>query len=223
MTCETVGVTVTAQVLLGVTAVAAIVDWLAVGTRNRRLEYVAKPLTLAGLVAVACTLDPSAGDVRAAFVVALVLSLIGDVFLMLPGDRWFVPGLAAFLGAHVAYVVGFSLDPGSGAALLVGALIVLAVMVPTGVRLVRAVRRTAAPLVGPVSAYVVVIAAMVACATAWGNGWAIAGAWLFAASDTGIGESRFVRPQWSDARGARLAIIVLYHLGQAGLVLSLVR
>ena len=108
--------TVTAQVLLGVTAVAAIVDWLAVGTRNRRLEYVAKPLTLAGLVAVACTLDPAAGDVRAAFVTALVLSLIGDVFLMLPGDRWFVPGLAAFLGAHVAYVVGFSLAPGSGAA-----------------------------------------------------------------------------------------------------------
>ena len=99
----------------------------------------------------------------------------------------------------------------------------LAVMVPTGVRLVRAVRRTAPALVGPVSAYVAVIAVMVACATAWGDGWAVAGAWLFAASDTAIGESRFVRPHWSDARGARLAIIVLYHLGQAGLVLSLVR
>jgi len=214
-------VTVTVGVLLGVTAVAAVVDWTAVGTRNRRLEYWAKPATLVVLVAVALALDPASSAVRAAFVVALVLSLVGDVFLMLPGSRWFVPGLAAFLAAHVAYVVGFSLDPGSGTALLVGVLVVLAVMVPVGVRLVRAVHRSAPPLVGPVTAYVVVIAAMVACATGWGNGWAVAGAWLFATSDTGIGESRFVRPQWSDAPPARLAIIVTYHLGQAGLVLSL--
>jgi uncharacterized membrane protein YhhN len=214
-------VTDAAWLLLALTAAAALVDWVAVAARRVRIEYAAKPLTIAGLVAVALALDPVHTDMRVAFVVALVLSLAGDVFLMLPGERWFVPGLASFLLAHVAYVVGFVLGPGTGSELLVGALIAVAVTVPMGVRLVRAVRRTAAALVTPVTAYVVVIASMVACATGWGNPWAVAGAWLFFVSDALIGETRFVHPNWSGSRRARVAIIVTYHLGQAGLVLSL--
>ena len=35
-------------------------------------------------------------------VLALVLSLAGDVFLMLHGP--FIPGLVRFLGAHLAYI-----------------------------------------------------------------------------------------------------------------------
>ncbi len=211
----------TAWVLLGLTAVAAIVDWIAVGTGRRRVEYVAKPLATAGLVGVALTLDPVHADMRAAFVVALVLSLAGDVFLMLPSDR-FVPGLASFFLAHVAYVVGFALGPGTTDELAVGAAITLVVAIPLGARLLRAVRRARASLVGPVAAYVTVIAVMVACATGWGNGWAVMGAWLFFASDALIGETRFVRPSLGASPRARLAIIVTYHLGQAGLVLSLV-
>ncbi|MFM8304155.1 MAG: lysoplasmalogenase [Actinomycetota bacterium] len=209
-----------AGVLLGVTAVIAVVDWVAVATHRRLLEYVAKPLTTVGLLAVAMTVDPVHADVRAAFAVALVLSLAGDVFLMLPGDRWFVPGLASFLLAHLAYVAGFALGPGSGAELLIGVLVVLVVSVPMGVRLIRAVRRTRPELTVPVAAYVLVIAAMVASATGWGNAWAVAGAWLFFVSDALIGETRFVRPEVP--RWGPLAVIVTYHLAQAGLVVSLV-
>ena len=208
--------------LLGLTAVAALVDWFAVGTGRRRLEYVAKPLTTAGLVGVALAVDPVHPDMRVAFVVALVLSLAGDVFLMLPGDTYFVPGLGSFLLAHLAYVVGFVIGPGTGAELAVGALITLVVAVPLGVRLLRAVRRTRPALAGPVAAYVTVIAVMVACATGWGNAFAVVGAWLFFASVALIGETRFVRPDQEDVRWGRLAVIVTYHLGQAGLVLSLV-
>ena len=96
------------------------------------------------------------------------------------------------------------------------------VAVPLGVRLLRAVRRTRPALAGPVAAYVTVIAVMVACATGWGNAFAVVGAWLFFASDALIGETRFVRPDQEDVRWGRLAVIVTYHLGQAGLVLSLV-
>lgn len=219
--CQTAGVTATTWTLLALTGVVAVVDWVAVGTRRKHLEYVAKPLTTAGLVAVALALDAVDPDVRAAFVVALVLSLAGDVFLMLPAARWFVTGLAAFLLAHVAYVVGFSLGSGDGSELLVGVAIALVVAVPMGVRLVRAVRRAQPALAGPVVAYVVVITAMVACATGWGNAWAVVGAWLFFVSDALIGETRFVHPEWSDRRWARVAIIVTYHVGQTGLVLSL--
>ena len=44
-----------------------------------------------------------------AFVVALVFSLAGDVFLMLPDeDRWFAFGLGSFLLGHIAFVVMFA-------------------------------------------------------------------------------------------------------------------
>ena len=210
--------TTAAWIVLVATAIAAGADWVAVATGRRMLEYVAKPAATAGLVGLALTLVPADGAVRAAFVVALVLSLVGDVFLMLPSDR-FVPGLVAFLGAHVAYVVGFVLGRGSGGALLVGALITVAVAAPVGWRLLPAVRRSAPDLTVPVAVYMTVIAAMVACATAWGNAWAVAGAWLFFVSDALIAETRFGAPRsWG-----RTAVIVTYHLGQLGLVLSLVR
>ncbi len=38
---------------------------------------------------------------------ALVASLAGDVFLMLPGGQWFIPGLASFLVAHLFYIALF--------------------------------------------------------------------------------------------------------------------
>jgi uncharacterized membrane protein YhhN len=86
-------------------------------------------------------------------------------------------------------------------------------------RFVRALaRRGESQMIVPVLAYFGAIAAMVASAIAGGNAWAIAGAGLFLASDSLIGETRFVAPRpWGP-----LVIIVTYHLAQAGLVASLV-
>jgi uncharacterized membrane protein YhhN len=210
-------VTGPAWILLGVAAVAAVTDWVAVARGIRRVEYVVKPMTLAALVGVALALDPASVSMRLAFVVALLFSLAGDVFLMLPRER-FVAGLVAFLCAHLSYVIGFATVPGSARRLVVGATITTIVAVPLGVRLVRAVRRTMPALVAPVTAYVGVISTMVAVATGWAAAVAVAGAWSFYASDALIGETRFVRPV---AHGA-LAVIVTYHVGQAALVVSLV-
>ena len=209
--------TTAAWAILACAAVVAIVDWIAVARGWTRVEYAAKPLTMVALIGVALTIDPAYSDMRAAFVIALACSLVGDVFLMLPTDR-FVAGLAAFLAAHLAYTAGFLLGPGSVGGLAIGALITAAVAIPFGVHVVRAVRRSAPAVVTPVVAYVVVISVMVAAATGLGNPWAIVGAWLFFASDALIGETRFVRP----IPAGRLAIIVTYHLGQALLVVSLV-
>ena len=63
-----------------------------------------------------------------------------------------------------------------------------------------------------------VIAAMVTCAVASGNVLAAAGAVLFMASDALIAETRFV----GNRNWAPVVIMVTYHLGQAGLTLSLV-
>src|SRR5207249_662545 len=115
--------------------------------------------------------------------VALVLSMLGDVFLMLPRDL-FVAGLTSFLLAHLAYVVGFRVHGGSAGAWAVAALGVLAVDAVVGRPVLAAVRRRHPDLMIPLIAW-----------------------------------NRFVRSQpWMP-----LAIIVTYHLGQTGLVLSLAR
>ena len=207
-----------AWTLLVVAAVLAAGDWLAVARGNKRLEYVCKPGALVALIGVALALDPAHGDVRAWFVLALALSLAGDIFLMLPSDR-FVAGLAAFLLAHVAYVIGLTRHGGSAGALVVAAVPVVIVAGLLGARFLRAARAEGHDeLVGPLVAYMAVIAAMVTCALASGNVLAAVGAALFMASDALIAETRFVGPR----PGAPVAIMVLYHLGQAGLTLSLV-
>ena len=210
--------TTAAWVLLAVAGIFAVGDWIAVSRGATRLEYLCKPGATAALVGVAATLDPAIADRRTWFVVALVLSLAGDVFLMLPRDR-FVPGLASFLLAHVAYTVGFAVDSGSLGEYALGTAIVAVVTVPLATRFVRAlVRGGHRDLVVPVVVYIGAIGAMVASAIASGNAWAIAGAVVFMISDSLIAETRFVAPRpWG-----RVAIMVTYHLGQAGLVLSLV-
>jgi uncharacterized membrane protein YhhN len=212
-------VTAAAWAFLTVAGVLAIGDWVAVSRSSTPLEYVCKPGTMAALVAVAVVLDPSNGATRAWFVVALVLSLLGDIFLMLPSDR-FVAGLASFLLAHVAYVGGLTRDGGSVGAVVIAAIPVVVVAALLGARFLRAaLPRSDRELVGPLVAYMAVIAAMVSCALASGNVLAAVGAVLFMASDATIAETRFVRPR----RWGPLFIIVTYHLGQAGLTLSLVR
>ena len=173
---------------------------------------------MAALIGVALTLDPTHAGRRDWFVVALALSMLGDVFLMVPRDL-FVAGLASFLLAHIAYVVGFRVDGSSAAAWAEATVAVLVVDVVLARPVLSAVRRRHGELLAPVAAYMVVISAMVAAAVATGIGLAIAGAVLFFASDTLIAWNRFVRSRpWMP-----LAIIVTYHLGQAGLALSLAR
>lgn len=205
-----------AWALLVAAGAAAAGDWLAVARRWKALEYACKPAAMALLVGVAVALDPAVPARRWWFVAAGMLSLTGDVFLMLPADR-FVAGLASFLAAHVAYIVGLRVGGGSGLA-LAGAAVAVALVAGVLARpILRAVRAGQPGLAAPVAAYMVVISAMVAAALASGVVLAAAGAVLFLASDTLIAWERFVAPR----RWHRLAIIVTYHLGQAGLVLSL--
>lgn len=205
--------------LLVLTLIVAAVDWWAVTVGNRTAEYVAKPLTMVVLIGLALALHPTSDAQRWWFVAALVLSLAGDVFLMLPSDR-FVAGLASFLLAHVAYVVGFLIvSPGSPAPIVTTAL-VLVVSAVLWNRLRNGMRSSGqSAFLVPVTAYVVVIAAMVASALASGNAVAMIGAVLFMISDSIIGETRFV----GSRRHERIAIMSTYHLGQILLVLSLVR
>jgi uncharacterized membrane protein YhhN len=210
-------VTTAAFLLLAVTLAWAVGDWLAVHHGNTRLEYVCKPATMVALAGVAVSLDPRDPVARAWFVVALVLSLAGDVFLMLPGDL-FLPGLASFLLAHIAYAVGLAVDGVHPGSLAVGVVVVAAAFGLVGLRLLAGVRAREPALAGPVAGYMAVISLMVVCAIGTRHTLAIVGAALFYASDALIGWNRFVRP----VAGGDTTIMVTYHLGQILLVLSLI-
>jgi uncharacterized membrane protein YhhN len=173
---------------------------------------------MVALVVVALAIEPTHENARWAVVAALVLSMAGDVFLMLPSDR-FIAGVGSFFLAHVAYIVGFRMIGGSTSALIVGAALVAVFASTVGRRIVLAVRAAEPALAAPVSAYVAVISVMVATAIATRNVLASVGAIVFMSSDTLIAWNRFVQPlSW-----APVTIMVTYHLAQTALVLSLLR
>ena len=199
-----------------VAAAAAVVDWIAVAAGRKPLEYAAKPATLLALIAAALAVEGAEPARQAWFVGALICSLAGDVFLMLPSDR-FVAGLASFLLGHLAYIAGFWVaDPG-GWPLAAGIVVVVVAAATLGGRILAGVRHRDHRLVGPVLAYMAVLSAMVALGIGSRIPLAAAGALLFYASDALIAWTRFVRP----APKGPLAIIVTYHLAQAALVASL--
>ena len=209
--------TAAAGVLLALTLVSASIDWLAVHHGHQAMRYLFKPLTLVLLTAAALALDPDDPTVRTWFVVGLVMSLAGDIFLMLPGDL-FVPGLGSFLLAHVAYAVGLTLSGLEPVGVVVGLVVVAVAFALVGARIVAGVRRTEPALGPPVLAYMGVISAMVVAAVGTGRLLPIAGAALFYASDALIGWNRFVERH----PDGDTAVMVTYHLAQILLVLSLI-
>ena len=70
--------------------------------------YVFKPLATALLLLLVATSFPSSRG-AAAILAGLFFSLLGDVFLMLPSDR-FRSGLLSFLLAHACYLFAFTRD-----------------------------------------------------------------------------------------------------------------
>jgi uncharacterized membrane protein YhhN len=205
----------------------AAVDWVAVARRQKTLEYVAKPATMVILLAGTFALMQGPHDAYHAwcFVAGLALSLVGDVFLMLPDDGTFVFGLAAFLLAQVAYAAGLTPTPPP---LL--ALAVLVITATVGLLLFRTLAtglrhsgHTA--LLVPVSLYAAVLCLMLtaAWATLFRPEWTpvrrllvVIGASLFFASDAMLAWDRFVKR----SRPLHVAVIITYHLGQLGLAAS---
>lgn len=180
-------------------AVAAAIAGAMLGGNALWLHYIGKPLaTLLLCWQVAHTGQPVSPGYRLAVAIGMVLSLVGDVCLMLPGDL-FVPGLVAFLLAHIAYIVAFA--PGSGGKARAAAFALVAVV--AAANLFGLLPRVDAALKIPVVAYTVVLAAMAAfaLARAWtptmasalprSARWAAIGAVLFMTSDSLLAWDRF--------------------------------
>ncbi|MDO9134440.1 lysoplasmalogenase family protein [Hydrogenophaga sp.] len=163
------------------------------------LHRVFKPLTMLVAMAVVLGHVRGWGDLQRSgglLLGALALSLAGDAFLMFPG--YFIPGLVAFLLAHLAYIAlfrqgvpWFSSRRALAATLGVGVAMYTFLWqggLPTALR-------------APVAAYVLVIALMAAQAvgraTVQRNAAAVGvavGAVFFMLSDTLLAINKFVSP-----------------------------
>jgi uncharacterized membrane protein YhhN len=193
------------------------------------LVFIFKPLTTTLILVTALRRTAPAGAIvgapvwRRGVVIGLLLSLVGDIALLWPREG-FLPGLVAFLLAHVAYIVAFSRSTRlatRAAPFVIYGLISAAILaalwagLPTPLRL-------------PVLAYVAALATMAAQAA--GVAWfrrasidAIAarntavGAGLFVVSDALLAIDRFATPlAWAGP-----AILVTYWAAQALIATSL--
>jgi len=169
--------------------------------RDRRGVYLFKPLTtVLIIVATLWLFAPAMRRYQEIVLLGLALSLAGDVFLMLPGNR-FIFGLGSFLLAQLAYVWAFSLGVGFDAAQLVW----LAPFAFFGLMVLVYLWRGLpdAALKGAVVVYVLVIVAMAWRAAVRAQSpvvpnlsavTALAGACLFLASDSILAIDRFRHP-----------------------------
>jgi uncharacterized membrane protein YhhN len=122
----------------------------------------------------------------------LLLSAAGDVILDIDRTGLFVPGLAAFLLAHVLYIAAFLRERAFSPA-RIAPLVLLAIY--AGV-LAWLLRDVPGDKIVPVMAYLVVITAMAMSSLLMrrGHPLIIVGALVFVASDTIIAINRFLAP-----------------------------
>ena len=201
----------------------ALLEWAAVGMGWRAVHRAAKPGVMLALIAWFTQIGRWQGGL-AWFGVGLVFSLLGDILLLLP-PRFFISGLAAFLTAHLCYLVGFNLQPlAAGWQAALTAVILLPPMIWLADTLRRGLARQPqwAHLVKPVLVYAAVIGLMLLSALFcfWREGWtlpaaAIAslGALLFFASDTMLTVHRFLRR----LPNGDLWVMVTYLSGQTAI------
>ena len=161
--------------------------------------------------------DPVSPFYQTMIVVGLIFSLGGDVFLMLPSDR-FIWGLVSFLIAHLFYIIAF-IYPGG----IILSPIILALYLVYGAVMVRQLWPHIGGLRIPVLIYMTVILVM---------GWqalerwslsadqrrllAAIGATLFVISDSALALDRF-RSRFASAR---LIVLGTYFSAQWFLALS---
>ncbi len=210
--------------LLVLTLVLAFVDWYAIENKLDRLHFFCKPLVILALMA---WFTVSAGwqGGNTWFGLALVFSLLGDIFLMFP-KRLFLAGLVSFLLAHVCYIVGLNREPLEFQTGLLLLLVLLAV-----VDYILFSRLSRAPacrkLRIPIALYIMVLSLMAFSALAclarplWTGaaaGFVALGGVLFMFSDALLAYNRFICP----TSHGHLVVMASYHLAQISLITGVI-
>lgn len=197
----------------GVIALSATLAIIAVYWPLPWLHYLAKPATTLLIVAMVGRMPSSEPGYRAGIVIGLLLSTVGDVFLMLPGDH-FVFGLGSFLLAHLAYL--YALTRRERLFATVWPVLPYAVLTAFAVTLLWP--RLPPTLTMPVLVYATVLASMAAqAAVVWqrrrdrATALAAAGSLFFVASDSMLAIESFVTP----FAAGPLLVLATYWIAQS--------
>ncbi|HZT61026.1 MAG TPA: lysoplasmalogenase [Pyrinomonadaceae bacterium] len=210
----------TAAALSLLALVSALITIRAEYKERRRQVYVFKPLTVVLVILIALQTKFAATSplYRQLVVAGLLCSLAGDVFLMLPRER-FVAGLACFLAAHVCYIAAFAAGVGARQFSAWGA----GVFALYGALMLRLLWPRLGKLKAPVTVYVAAILLMAWQAlNRWmtagdaGSAVALAGALLFVASDSALAWNRFR----AEFKSAQAVVLGTYFAAQLLIALS---
>ena len=203
--------------LLVLAAVAALLNTGAQLMDQRSLVYLFKPLATLALVAVVLA-NTRRSHYGTWIGTGLVAALAGDILLMLP-QGLFVPGLVAFLVAHLCFIRAFSIDGAGRRAPLLPGIPVVAAAIAVLVYLWPSL----GPMRVPVACYVATITTMSWQAIArWSvrrspdAALAALGSIFFLVSDSSLAINRFAAP----FAGATLVVIGTYYAAIWGLALS---
>lgn len=160
---------------------------------------------------------PASSFYRYAIIAGLLFSLAGDIFLMLPRDR-FIPGLVSFLIAHLFYIAAFWFEGGRA----LSAWSVIPFLIYGGLML-STLWRDLGKMRLPVMIYMLAILMMGWTAASRllvtgerGSMLAFTGALLFIASDSMLAIDRF-RGRF---KGAQAYILTTYFAAQWLIALS---
>jgi uncharacterized membrane protein YhhN len=185
---------VTITLLLAAITIAAVLLLLRAIRDSSPLQRLYKMIAATGFVSVAVEVGATDSDFGRVMLVGFVLSWIGDLMLTYHSSQAFIGGLGAFLLAHVAFAVAFSVRGLDSS----GPVVIVAIAVASAAIVVirRLVPFVGSSLRAPVLAYIVAISAMVLLAFASAASeadWRLpAGALAFYLSDLAVARDRFV-------------------------------
>ena len=190
--------TIAGPVLLYLVSVTGLV--LSDLRESRGGRYLFKPHAAAAFLWLAVALDAAGTTYGQWMLAALVLCMLGDIFLMPDSQASFLAGLTAFLCGHLLFGVAFALLGDSLQGALISAVPAALLLVVVGRWLAPHVPRQ---MKVPVALYVLVITAMLVCAGLTVDHaaapWIIIGAWGFAASDLAVARRQFIDPSRMNA------------------------
>ena len=216
----------------------ALVEWVGEFIKNRKLIYFSKPFVLICIIIWITIqvdfLQVLGNDVQVRiiwFLFGMASCLIGDIYLM-GSERFFPPGLIAFLIGHIMYIAGFRQVLPKFEYLIPG-IIVLGLVIFVSSQIFRQITKglvasSNEKMKVPVAVYSVVISIMLntALLTLLEKEWNFQasllvafGALLFYISDVLNAWIRFCSP----IKNGRVKVMATYHLSQLAIAIGAVQ
>ena len=213
--------------VLGLSGLIAIINGYAVSHGQRKINFITKPGPILILI-ITLFLLPSQTRLTRWFIAALSLSAAGDILLLF-GERFFLLGLSAFLGAQLSYIVALNktLPPRQPLLilLLLGAISLTSALYTPLYKALR--KRDQKSFILPTLLYALSLTGMLtSCFAAWvrptwsqqSSFFLSLGGSSFFLSDAMLAWHRFISP----LKNRDIKVRLTYYLGQIGLVIGVI-